>query len=126
MARPAHTKEAVERLVGSSGRHDWSVEDVARALGGGVDFSTVWRAMRRLEEEGVLRRVEFGDGKARYEAARGHHEHVRCERCGTISAVEGCIVGGCEKRVEEATGFRVFGHELLFTGLCPRCSGEGA
>ncbi len=124
MPRPSHVRDAVSRLVASADRHDWSNEDMLAALeerGVPADPSSVFRALTHLEAAGTLRRVELGDGRARYEAAGDHHEHVRCERCGTVGEVPGCSVRDVLPRVGEATGFEITGHHLLFSGLCPRC-----
>ena len=125
MARPSPVRDAVATLIGSSGRHDWSIEDLVADLSGrGIDanFSTVFRALHRLEADGRARRVELGDGKARYEAAGEHHEHVRCESCGAVGEVPGCVVSEALPRVQRLTGFRVTGHQILFSGVCPECA----
>jgi Fe2+ or Zn2+ uptake regulation protein len=127
MPRPSPVRDALSALLSGSDRHDWSIEDLIAALAGrGIeaDFSTVFRALPRLEAEGVVRRVELGDGKARFEGARGHHEHVRCERCGAVGEVPGCVVDEAVPRVQQLTGFRVTGHQLLFSGVCPACTGS--
>jgi Fe2+ or Zn2+ uptake regulation protein len=119
MARPSHVRDAVATLIARGG-HDWSAEDVAEALradGVRADPSSVFRALARLEAEGDVRRVVLGDGRTRYETAGEHHEHVRCERCGAVGEVPGCVV----PRVNEVGGFAITGHQLLFTGLCPEC-----
>ena len=124
MARPSPIRDALTEILGASTRHDWSIEDLVTDLslrGVAADFSSVFRALGRLEEDGVVRRVQLGDGKARFEAAGEHHEHVRCDRCGAVGAVPGCVVRDAVPRVQEATGFRVTGHQLLFSGLCPEC-----
>ena len=125
MARPSPVRDAVADAIAGSGRHDWSIEDLVETLAArGVEgnFSTVFRALARLEEDGAVRRVELGDGKARYEAAGAHHEHVRCDSCGVVAEVPGCIVDDAAPRVQKLTGFRVTAHQVLFSGLCPRCS----
>ena len=122
-------RDAIADAVAGSARHDWSIEDLVAALGAGgvrADFSSVFRALARLEDEGVVRRVELGDGKQRFEAAGDHHEHVRCERCGVVGEVPGCAVRSVVPGVQEATGFVVTGHHVLFSGVCPACvKGEG-
>ncbi|MCW2992296.1 MAG: Fur family transcriptional regulator, ferric uptake regulator [Solirubrobacterales bacterium] len=125
MARPSPVRDAVAELIGAADRHDWSIEDLIEALGArGVEanFSSVFRALARLEDDALVRRVELGDGKARYEAAGEHHEHIRCDRCGAVGEVPGCIVGDALPRIQKLTGFRLTGHQILFSGLCPRCS----
>jgi len=125
MPRQSPIREALSALVVGSTRHDWSIEDLVTELGArevAADFSSVFRALGRLVDDGVVRRVQLGDGKARFEAAGEHHEHVRCDRCGAVGAVPGCVVRNAVPRVQEATGFRVTGHQLLFSGLCPECA----
>ena len=125
MARPSPVRDATAELITGSGRHDWSIEDLVgdlAARGIAANFSTVFRALERLEADGLVRRVELGDGKARYEAEGAHHEHVRCDRCGTVGEVPGCVVDEAVPRVQQLTGFRVTGHQILFSGVCPKCS----
>jgi len=103
-------------------RHDWTIDELRNALaerGTRADFSSVFRALQQLETEGRVLRIDLGDGKARFEAVAEHHEHVRCERCGAVEAVPGCLVE--ESVVERRTGFAVTGHRVLFAGICPRC-----
>jgi len=126
IARPSHIRPALTEVLAKGDRHDWTIEELRDALsehGVPADFSSVFRAMRRLERDGAVVRTELGDGKARYEAAGEHHEHVRCERCGAVEAVPGCLVE--ESVVERRTGFAITGHRVLFAGICPRCR-EGA
>jgi Fe2+ or Zn2+ uptake regulation protein len=129
MARPSHVRTAIAELVAGSARHDWTIDDVVVELEGrGVeaDFSSVFRGLARLADEGAVQRVELGDGKARFEATRAHHEHVRCERCGAVGEIPGCLVDRVVPAVEEQTGFAVTGHRLLFSGLCATCAPGGA
>jgi Fe2+ or Zn2+ uptake regulation protein len=124
MPRASRVREALRERIVSDPRHGWSLDELRDQLKeGGVsaDFSSVFRALHWLESEGEVQRVDLGDGKARYEANTGHHEHVRCERCGVVSEVPGCLVQGSTRLVEVSTGFEITAHRLLFSGLCPAC-----
>lgn len=128
MPRPSRVRDAIRHLVTTSDRHDWSAEDVQDALthrSVSADFSSVCRGLARLEGEGIVRRVNLGDGRIRYEARRGHHDHVLCERCGAVAEVPDCIVEAAQGPVEVATGFRITGHSLLFSGICSDCAERG-
>lgn len=72
-----------------------------------------------LCEAGRAERFEVGDGRARFERAGNHHEHIVCSECGVVAAVPGCLVD--EATVERRTGFAVSGHRLTLTGLCETC-----
>jgi Fe2+ or Zn2+ uptake regulation protein len=124
MARPSHVRTAIADLVSTSSRHDWTIEAVADGLreqGVQADFSSVFRGLSRLAQDGVIRRVELGDGKARFEAAGAHHEHVRCEACGAVREIPGCLLEDVAPSIETETGFTITGHRLLFSGLCGPC-----
>lgn len=105
-------------------RHDWSIEDLHAAVlarGRSADFSSVFRAVMRLESEGAIRRVSLGDDRPHFEVSGHHHDHVRCESCGAVSPLPECVLQRAESRVERGTGFAITGHRLVFSGLCPSC-----
>jgi Fur family peroxide stress response transcriptional regulator len=122
--RPSPVRDALRERLLAHPRHGWSLDELLRELHEAkvsADFSTVFRALNWLETEGVVRRVDLGDGKARYEANTGHHEHIRCSSCGTVTEVPGCLVQGSTQLVEATTGFAITDHWLVFSGLCPTC-----
>jgi Fur family transcriptional regulator, ferric uptake regulator len=129
MPRPSPVTDAVRSLFEGQQRHAWSLDqlhDVVRDALGGADYSTIFRAVAALEREGVIRRLDLGDGKTYYEAGDDHHEHVRCESCGQVAEVPGCVLEDATAGVQSSTGFKVTSHRLVFTGLCPECAGAGA
>lgn len=127
IARPGHIRPALAKVLEEDTRHDWTIEELRDALGErgvAADFSSVFRALQRLERDGAVLRIDLGDGKARFEGTREHHEHIRCERCGAVAAVPGCLVESSAPAVERRTGFEITGHRLLFAGICPDCREE--
>ncbi len=120
-------RDALRRIFAHSEHRTWTLDEllaeVRRATGGG-DYSTVFRAMAVLVDDGTAQRLVLGDGISRYEAARPHHEHVQCEACGQLAEVPGCLLEGAAGRIERATGYRLTGHHLVFSGLCPECAGS--
>jgi len=113
-----------ELLLGGS-RHAWSLEELldrVREDIGSADYSTVFRAVAFLEQQGLVQKIELGDGRSRYELPEPHHDHVRCTGCGRVAELRGtCRVAEADQQVGDATGFRISGHYLVFTGLCPDC-----
>jgi Fe2+ or Zn2+ uptake regulation protein len=129
IARPPHIRNAVAELIDGSSRHDWSIEEIGvelEARGLTADFSSLYRAVEALVGDGELHRVELGTSGSRFERAADHHEHVRCERCGAVAGVSGCVVEQAVPAVERLTGFAVTSHEILFRGLCPDCAASGS
>lgn len=124
MPRPSHVRDAVQRRLTAGGRHSWSVDemlDEVRRDDVTADFSSIFRGLVWCEARGMVRRIEVGDGKARFELAGGHHEHARCDRCGSVTEIPGCLVEDASERLEQMTGFTISAHTVLFTGLCQDC-----
>jgi Fe2+ or Zn2+ uptake regulation protein len=76
----------------------------------------------QLERQGLLDRVDLGDGRARFEVREDHHEHIRCESCGRIAEVPLCVLDDATAQVQTTTGFRVTSHRVVFGGLCADCA----
>jgi Fe2+ or Zn2+ uptake regulation protein len=86
------------------------------------DLATVYRSMSSLEEAGILRRCEFGDGTARYELAEAgaHHHHVVCKSCKQIEIVDDQELEEID-RFARKKGYSDVSHVLEFFGICPNC-----
>ena len=116
--------DAVRAILAAEDRHAWGLDELLEAVRGQIpsaDFSTVFRAMHSLEREGVVDQVDLGDGKARYETRRDHHEHIRCTVCGLVSEVPGCVVEDVVAQIQRRTGYVVNGHHVVFAGVCRPC-----
>ncbi len=101
------------------------LRELVAAAGVRADFSSVYRAVLRLEQEGDVVRVDLGDGVSRFEGAGSHHEHVKCDRCGAVAAVPGCLLGSVADLVMASTGFELSQHSLVLSGTCSGCRGGG-
>jgi Fe2+ or Zn2+ uptake regulation protein len=123
--RPSPVRDALEDVFSSHDHQAWSLEELVervRSTIGAGDYSTVFRAVGVLEGKGLIQRIDLGDGLSRYEARRDHHEHVRCDVCGRVAEVRGCVVEGAAREIERTTGYRLTSHSLVFSGVCPECA----
>ena len=88
-------------------------------------MATIYRAMHLLEEMGMVKRFDFGDGTARFELVGegddGHHHHLVCTRCAEVVEIEECFPSAIESRIAATNGFKSVTHKLEFFGLCPEC-----
>jgi Fur family ferric uptake transcriptional regulator len=103
-----------------------TVKEIHLALADGeCNLATVYRAMNRLSGNGLVKRLDFGDGVARFELIAqgdtGHHHHLICTHCATIVKIEECMVTDVEQQIARASGFARVTHALEFFGLCPQC-----
>ena len=128
MGRKPKIGTALETLMAARGHHTWSLEELHGELGSaGIksDFSSVFRAMARLELEGQVRRVELDDGRTHFEMTSEHHDHLRCSHCGEVAAVPCGPVATAIEQMEALTGFAITDHRLVLTGTCLRCQQAG-
>jgi Fur family ferric uptake transcriptional regulator len=99
------------------------VLELARRVVPGLGAATVYRALASLLEEGVLTVVHLPGQAPRYErAGKDHHHHFHCRGCGRAFELEGCTEG---VQALAPAGFRVEGHEIVLSGLCPGCAQQG-
>ena len=82
---------------------------------------TVYRTIDFLLKNGIITRLEFGEGKFRYELNKTHHHHLVCQNCGKVEDVEGVFVEELEKKIRSKKGFLIKSHSLEFFGLCQNC-----
>ncbi len=106
--------------------HPLTNKEIFAALPEGqCDLATIYRAMHLLEEIGLIKQYDFGDGKARFElvgeVSDSHHHHLICTRCSEIVEIEECILDKLEKQIAAKNGFTAVTHKLEFFGICPDC-----
>ena len=92
---------------------------------GECDLATIYRAMHLLEEMGMVKQFDFGDGIARFELIGAvndaHHHHLVCTRCAEVVEIVECFPGELEERIAARNGFKGVTHKLEFFGICPDC-----
>ena len=88
-----------------------------------VGRATVYRALQRMVEDGVARKVDFGEGRQRYEAAHGHprHSHLICRVCHRTSEFLSSDVEALLEEVAAARGFEVSQTIVQVHGVCQDC-----
>ena len=107
-------------------RHPMSNKEIFEALHKGeCDLATVYRSMHLLEEMGMVKRFDFGDGVARFELLEegddGHHHHLVCTQCAEVIEIDECFSREVEEKIAARSGFKAVTHKLEFFGICPGC-----
>lgn len=97
------------------------VLSIVETLDHQADQATIYRVLEILTKKGIISRLEFGEGKYRYELQKSHHHHLVCTNCGVIKDVPGDFLGKFEKEIRNKEGFLVKSHSLEFFGLCKNC-----
>ncbi|HYH37236.1 MAG TPA: Fur family transcriptional regulator [Azospirillum sp.] len=83
-----------------------------------ISIATVYRTMRLLEDAEVVEKVDFGDGRARYEEKRGqHHDHLIDTRSGQVIEFTNPELEAMKERIARELGYRIVGHRLEIYGV---------
>jgi Fur family transcriptional regulator, ferric uptake regulator len=117
-------------VVGALARHDCAVtalelEEELRRRKVPIGRASIYRALDRLEELGLIQRFEVARGIASYERVNPsghHHHHAICRRCGRMEPFED---RGLERAIEQASDrvpFEVTEHDVVLRGLCASCA----
>lgn len=90
----------------------------AAAIDPGISIATVYRTVRLFEDAGILERHDFGDGRARYEAAaEEHHDHLIDVETGKVIEFVDAELEAMQKRIAEKLGFRLVDHRMELYGV---------
>jgi Fur family ferric uptake transcriptional regulator len=83
-----------------------------------ISLATVYRTVKLFEEAGLLDKLEFGDGRARYEdAEREHHDHLIDVNSGEVVEFVDPDIEALQERIAERLGYRLMGHKLELYGV---------
>lgn len=90
-----------------------------------IGLATVYRTLELLEELNILHKLNFGDGRSRYELchlqSRHHHHHLVCLDCNQILEVREDLLHQLEDLIEGEHGFHIVDHRVQFYGYCSKC-----
>jgi Fur family transcriptional regulator, ferric uptake regulator len=90
----------------------------AAAIDPGISIATVYRTVRLFEDAGILERHDFGDGRARYEAAaEEHHDHLIDVESGKVIEFVDAEMEALQKLIAEKLGFRLVDHRMELYGV---------
>lgn len=118
--RMTEQRRIIARVLSDADDHP-DVEEVHRrasAVDERISLSTVYRTVRLLEEQGIVERHDFGDGRARYErVSRQHHDHLIDMDNGTVIEFQNEEIERLQERVARELGYRLVGHRLELYGV---------
>lgn len=109
-------------------RHHFTAEeiyDAVQAEHGRMGLSTVYRSLMVLEQVGLIRRLDVGDGVSRYEFEGlnpSPHCHLVCLQCGELREAVCPALEDVNSVLRAEKRFEVLDQSLVFFGFCRRCT----
>jgi len=118
--RITEQRRVIARVLSESEDHP-DVEQLherASAIDSGISIATVYRTVRLFEEAGILDRHDFGDGRARYEAApEAHHDHLIDVETGKVVEFVDPELEALQRQIAEKLGYRLVDHRMELYGV---------
>jgi len=118
--RMTEQRRIIARVIGAADDHPDVEQLYARAvlIDPRVSIATIYRTVKLFEESGILDRLAFGDGRARYEAAeRDHHDHMIDVNTGEVIEFIDPEIEALQERIAAKLGYRLVDHRLELFGV---------
>ncbi|WP_172295765.1 Fur family transcriptional regulator [Pseudoruegeria sp. HB172150] len=118
--RMTEQRRVIATVLQASSDHP-DVEELharASAVDPRISLATVYRTVKLFEEAGIIEKLEFGDGRARYEDAdREHHDHLIDMHTGEV--IEFCDpeIEALQEKIAKKLGYDLRGHRLELYGV---------
>ena len=82
-----------------------------------VSIATVYRTVRTLQNAGILEKLEFIDGRSRFEdAVRKHHDHLIDLDTGKVIEFFDEEIERIQHKIAKKLGYNLIGHKLELYG----------
>ncbi|AXI46230.1 transcriptional repressor [Sulfitobacter sp. SK012] len=116
-------RRVIAQVLEDSDDHPDVEQLYARAVAqdAGISIATVYRTVKLFDEAGILDKLEFGDGRARYEdAERDHHDHLIDMNSGEVIEFVDPDIEALQERIAAKLGYELRGHRLELYGVPKR------
>lgn len=113
--RMTEQRRVIARVVAEADDHP-DVEELYRrasAVDSRISISTVYRTVKLFEDAGIIARLDFRDGRSRYEPAPDeHHDHLIDLRTGKIVEFRDEEIEALQAAIAKRLGYRLVDHRL--------------
>ncbi len=125
--RNTRQRELVMDAVRSLANHPTANEvyEYVHARDAHVSMGTVYRNLNLLAEAGDILLVQ-APGGSHYDFRNTKHSHVVCVNCGKMDDAMFEYDELADSRAADQSGYDIFGHSVVFEGLCPSCQALSA
>jgi Fur family transcriptional regulator, ferric uptake regulator len=123
--RQTRQRQAIREVLGREERplSPREIHGLVKEALPGLGLATVYRALKRLVEEGQLVALDISGVGVRYEVigAKPHHAHFLCRSCKRVFEL---AREDSAPRPDLPTGFSFEDYDLILKGRCAECGDE--
>ena len=126
--RYTHQRQAIWDELSTSDEHR-DAEEIYLALYNSelnVSRATVYRTIDVLVKNNLVRKLELGDGRARYEHKIdiAHHDHLICIQCGKIEEFMDNMIENRQEMIVQKFGYKLIRHIHQLFVICDECGSK--
>jgi Fur family transcriptional regulator, ferric uptake regulator len=116
--RITRQRQIILRILSQTEDHPDAMEIFNRACEADptISLSTVYRTMKLLEEIGAIQRHAFEGGRARFEQAGGHHDHLIDIDTGDVIEFHSTKIEALQDEIARSLGYDIVHHRLELYG----------
>lgn len=118
--RMTEQRRTIARVLSTSSDHP-DVEELhrrAHAVDPHISIATVYRTVRLFEEAGIIDRLDFRDGRSRYEQhSDEHHDHLIDMKTGKVVEFVDPEIEALQEAIARKLGYRLVDHRLELYGM---------
>ncbi len=118
--RMTDQRRVIARVLTDATDHP-DVEEVYRRstdIDDGISIATVYRTVRLFEDAGILERLDFRDGRSRYEPVSDeHHDHLINVETGEVVEFHNDQIERLQEEIAEKLGFKLVDHRMELYGV---------
>ncbi|MGA0606067.1 Fur family transcriptional regulator [Phenylobacterium sp. VNQ135] len=118
--RMTEQRRVIARVLSMSSDHP-DVEELhrrAHAVDPHISIATVYRTVRLFEEAGIIDRLDFRDGRSRYEEhTDDHHDHLIDMKTGKVVEFVDPEIEALQEAIARKLGYKLVDHRLELYGM---------
>jgi Fur family ferric uptake transcriptional regulator len=118
--RMTEQRRVIARVLSSATDHP-DVEELhrrAHAVDPHISIATVYRTVRLFEEAGIIDRLDFRDGRSRYEEHTDeHHDHLIDMKSGKVVEFVDDEIEALQVAIARKLGYKLVDHRLELYGV---------
>lgn len=118
--RMTEQRRVIARVLSTSSDHP-DVEELhrrAHAVDPHISIATVYRTVRLFEEAGIIDRLDFRDGRSRYEEhSDDHHDHLIDMKTGKVVEFVDAEIEALQEAIARKLGYRLVDHRMELYGM---------
>lgn len=97
------------------------IHQILKNQNSNISLATVYRNLNNMAQTGRIKKIEGLEDKAHFDHNTFEHYHFICEECKKIFDIPVSIAPEIITKTQEATGFKIKSHDVVFQGICLEC-----